>query len=222
VGSTVELGGRGGTPAEVIGVSGDARFYTLDQAPVPLYAIQQRARGGTTLVIRVGANPDAVMGMVRASLTRPDVPLSLASLQTMDAVLESSLLVARAVSSTLIAIGLLAVLLATIGLYGVVSYITAGRTREFGIRLALGATPGSISRLVVGYGVKTTLIGGALGTAAGLGAMRALDGMLFGARGSLGIVAAVWAALGAVTLLACTLPAWRATAIPPASALRAD
>lgn len=222
VGSFVELGGRGGAPVEVIGVTGDARFYTLDQAPVPMYAIQQRGRGGTTLVIRAGASPDAVMGMVRAALTRADVPLSLASLRTMDAVLESSLLVSRAISGTLMAIGLLAVLLATIGIYGVVSYITAGRTKEFGVRLALGASRRSISRLVIGYGVRTTLVSGALGTAAGLGALRVLDGMLFGARGSLEVVVAVWVALGAVTLLACSLPARRATAIPPASALRAD
>lgn len=222
VGSVVELGGRGGTAAEVIGVAADARFYTLDQPPVPLYAIQRRARGGTTLVIRTDANRDVVLGMARAALTRSDIPLALASLRTMDDILESSLLVSRAITSTLMAIGALAVLLATIGLYGVVSYITAGRTKEFGIRLALGASRTSISRLVIGFGLRTTLISGVLGTAAGLGALRALDGMLLGARGSLAVVTAVWVALGTVTLVACTLPARRATAIPPASALRAE
>jgi hypothetical protein len=222
IGSTVELGGSGGTPAEVIGVAADARFYSLDQEPVSLYAIQRRTHGGAVVLIRAERDIEVVAGMVRAALTRPDIRFALVGLRSMDAVLETSLLLSRAITNTLLAIGVVAVLLATIGLYGVVSYITSGRTKEFGIRLALGASRRSISTLVIGYGLRTTIASGIVGTAAGIGAIHVMQGMTSGAQLSFAVVAGVWFALAAVTLAACTLPALSATGIPPATALRAD
>ena len=118
--------------------------------------------------------------------------------------------------------GILAIALAAVGLYGVVSYVTAGRAREFGVRLALGATPSSITRLVLAYGMRLALVGGAAGLILGLGALRAIESMLFGswAYAPLGVV--VGLVLCAVTLAACAIPAIRATAVSPSSALRSQ
>ena len=113
---------------------------------------------------------------VRGLMSRNDVPLTLVQLRTMEDILRNSLLVTRAVSNIVMTIGILAVLLAAVGLYGVVSYVMAGRTREFGIRLALGANPSSITRLVLGYGMRLAVIGGAAGIILGLVALRLIGG----------------------------------------------
>ena len=118
--------------------------------------------------------------------------------------------------------GLLAVLLAAVGLYGVVSYVMAGRTREFGVRLALGATPSALMRLVVTYGLRLAAVGGTVGLALGFGALRLIESLLFGSSSSLSLGAVFGVVLLAVTLIACALPALRATRTPPSTALRAE
>jgi predicted permease len=222
VGTFVRLGGEDGTPAEVIGIAADARFIALGEAPVPMYLVQRTTGGGETVLVRTGGDPSAVLLAVRGSMSRNDVPLTLAQLQTMPAILRTSLVVTRAVSDTLIAIGLLAVLLAAVGLYGVVSCVMAGRIREFGIRRALGATPLSITRLVLGYGVRLTVMGGIAGVVLGFGALKLISGMLFGSWSVLPIVGAAGLLLAAVTLVASAIPALRSAAAPPAGALRLE
>ena len=222
VGTFVRLGGPGGTLVKVIGVAADARFRSLAEAPQPMYAVQHRSEGGGSVLIRTRGDPAALLLAVRGSMSRNDVPFTLVQLRTMQEILHSSLAVSRAVSQTLMAMGVLAIALAAVGLYGVVSYVTAGRAREFGVRLALGATPSSITRLVLGYGVRLAVIGGAAGLILGLAALRGMESMLFGswAFAPLGVVVGV--VLCTVTLVACAIPAIRATAVSPAMALRAD
>ena len=222
VGTFVRLGGEDGDPAEVIGVAADARFISLGEAPVPTYVVQQAREGGASVLVRTRGDVAAPMLAVRGSMARNDVPLTLVGLRPMEEILRTSLVVTRAVSDTLIAIGVLAVLLAAVGLYGVVSYVMAGRTREFGIRRALGASTSSITRLVLGYGMRLTVIGATLGVLLGLGALRLISGMLFGSWSFLPIAAVAGAVLAVVTLVACAIPALRATAASPASALRAE
>ena len=222
VGTFIELGGAGGRSAEVIAVSADARFRSLDEAPRPMFAIQRADGGGSALLIRTAGEPGRVLGSIRSVLSRSDLPLTLMRIRTMEDILESSLSVTRAITVTLAVVGALAALLAAVGLYGVVAYITSGRAREIGVRLALGATRRSISRLVLGYGLRLTLIGGLLGTVGGLAAVQAMGGMLFESAGALALVSAVWLVLCAMTLAACAVPSWRAMQIAPASALRAD
>jgi putative ABC transport system permease protein len=159
---------------------------------------------------------------VRGTMSRNDVPLTMVSLRTMDGVLHESLVVARVVTGVLITIGGLALLLAAVGLYGVVSYVMQGRTREFGVRIALGAGAGSIRRLVLGYGVRLAVVGGVAGTALGLLALRALGTMIVGGGSTLPLILAVAVVLGAVTLGACMIPARRAMRSSPAIALRAE
>ncbi len=222
VGAFVRLGGRNGTPAEVIGVAGDVRFIALAEAPQPMYVIQRGHLGGGSLLIRAESDASALLLPVRGAMARNDVPYALVRLQTMEEILHASLTVTRAVSRTLMTMGLLALLLAAVGLYGVVSYVMTGRTREFGVRLALGATPRSIARLVLGYGMRLALIGGVVGLALGVGATRLIQGLLYGSAGFASSVPLFALVLGGVTLAACAVPAIRATAASPASALRSD
>jgi predicted permease len=226
VGTHVRLGGADGQAAEVIGVVTDARFRTLGEAPLPMYAVQYGTgsgiTGGSSVLIRTRGNPAELMAAVRGAMSRNEVPYTLVQLSTMEDILYSSLAVSRAVSQTILVLGILAIVLAAVGLYGVVSYVTAGRSHEFGVRLALGATPASITRLVLGYGLRLAAIGGVAGLLLGLGALRALEGMLSGSWTYAPLGALVGVILCAVTLLACAIPAFRATTVSPASALRAQ
>jgi putative ABC transport system permease protein len=222
VGTFVHLGGKGGRPAEVIGVMANARFRSLAEAPQPMFAVQRTLDGGGTLLIRASTEPTSLYPTVRALMGRSDVPLALVGLRTMEEVLRTSLAVSRAVSATLVTIGILAVLLAAVGLYGVVSYVMAGRTREFGVRRALGASHASIVRLVLGYGMRLAAVGGVVGAGLGLVAIKAIGAMLFGSWSAVPIVLVVALVLAAVTLAACAIPALRATATSPAVALRSD
>ena len=222
VGTFVQLGGRGGTPAEVIGVAGDARFRSLAEAPRPMYTIQRASADPWSVVVRTSGDASTLLLSVRGSMSRNDVPLALVRLRSMEEIVRTSLVVTRAVSDTIMTIGILAILLAAVGLYGVVSYVMVGRTREFGIRIALGASPSSITRLVLGYGMRLTLIGGVVGMILGLGALRLIGSMLFGSWSAVPIAAVVGLVLCTVTLVACMIPAVRATATSPATALRTE
>jgi ABC-type antimicrobial peptide transport system permease subunit len=222
VGRFVYLDGQGGQPAEVIGVAGDARFRSLSEAPQPMFAIQRTRIGGPSVLIRARGDAEALLLSVRSAMSRNDVPFLLVRLQTMQDIVQSSLVVTRAVSQALMALGMLALLLAAVGLYGVVSYVMAGRTREFGVRLALGASPTSITRLVLVYGMRMAIIGGVVGLVLGFGAIRLIGSMIFGSASYVSSASLFALVLGAVTLLACAVPALRATAVGPASALRPD
>ena len=222
VGSFVHIGGKSAPPVEVIGVVGDARFRSLSEAPQPTYFIQQAGVAISSVLIRTRGDADALLLSVRAAMSGNDVPLVLTRLQTMETIMQSSLVVTRTVSRALLSMGILALLLAAVGLYGVVSYVMSGRTREFGVRLAIGATPSSITRMVLGYGMRMTLIGGIIGLALGFSAIRLIGSMIFGSAGHVtsGLLFAL--VLGVVTLAACAVPAMRATAVGPASALRPE
>jgi putative ABC transport system permease protein len=222
VGSFVRLGGEGGEAAEVIGVSGDARFLSLGEPPRPMYVVQRGQGGGSTVLLRTKGDPSSLVLAVRGTMARNEVPFRLSQLTPMEGILRESLAVSRAVSQVLLVLGGLAILLAAVGLYGVVSYVMTGRTREFGIRLALGATPGAIARLVLGYGLRLAVTGGMAGLLLGLGALRGLESLMFGSWGSAPLGLVVAAGLGVVTVAACLLPAARAVRVAPASALRAE
>ena len=222
VGTLIRLGNASGPAAEVIGVAADARFRSLAEAPVPMYVVQRGGWGGNTVLLRTGGDPELLRLSVRGAMAEGDVPLSLSRLDSMGEVLQGSLFLTRAVSDTVLVIGLLALLLAALGLYGVVSYVMAGRTREFGIRIALGAGAQNITRMVLGYGLRLALIGGTIGVLLGLGALRLISGMLGGTWSSTSMTAAAAVLLSLVAILACVIPARRAAATSPAAMLRAE
>jgi putative ABC transport system permease protein len=222
VGSFVELGGKGGRSARVIAVVGDARFYALAESPRPMYAVERIVGGGGTVLIRTTGDPTSLIPAVRGMMSGNDNPLTLTRLRTMEEALDSSLVVSRVISTVILGIGLLAITLAAVGLYGVVSYAMAGRSREFGIRMALGATREEIMRLVLNYGARLAAIGGVIGLVLGVAATRLMRGMLYGDSSAVIAIVSVAGVLGAITLIASMVPARRATAISPAAALRSD
>jgi predicted permease len=222
IGTLVRLGSASGPAAEVIGVAADVHFRSLAEPPLPMFFVQRHDAEAWNVLVRTTSDPAVTLLAIRDAMGSNDVAFTLSRLRTMEDVLRSSLTVSRAVGGTLLAIGALAIVLASIGLFGVVLYVTAGRTREFGVRLALGATRTQIARLVIGFGMRRAAVGGAIGLSLGMGALRLMESMLFGTSELLPISVAVVMQLATVTLVASAIPARRAMAVPPASALQAD
>jgi putative ABC transport system permease protein len=195
----------------------------VSEAPLPsvyLYA-RENARNRMTFVLRTSVPPatlsGAAVGVVRA--LDPEQPVE--AVRTMDEVRDEQLASQRFSALLLGAFAALALVLATVGIYSVLSYIVRGRAREIGIRSALGASTGDVLRLVVREGMTPALAGIAAGTLAALLSSVALQRLVFGVSASdPATLAAVGGTLAAVALAACLVPAWRATRIDPAITLR--
>jgi putative ABC transport system permease protein len=176
-----------------------------------------------TLVVRTDGDPSALAPSLRvvvASLN-PGVPVS--QVQTMEDVVAQSTASPRFYLLLLGAFATVAVLLAAVGIHGVMSYAVSRRTNEIGVRMALGATPGEVLRLVVGQGMVLALVGAAAGVVGALGLTRLMSGLLYGVRPwDPATFAAVCAFLGAVALAASYFPARQASRIDPLTALRHD
>ncbi|MCC7034431.1 MAG: ABC transporter permease [Acidobacteria bacterium] len=213
------------TTVEVVGVVGDVRLTTLDgevratvylpnaQRTIPMMTYALRTEGDPLTV--AGAAIEAVRALA------PNQPVS--RVRALNEVVGQSLARPRIASTALLVFAAVALLLAAIGVYGVIAYSVSQRWTEFGVRLALGASPGAIRGMVVRRGLGLVLLGLALGLAAALPLARALESQLFGVRPfdwpTYGLVAAV---MGLVGLAASWIPALRATRMDPAAALRAD
>jgi putative ABC transport system permease protein len=182
-------------------------------------------RGGRTwyLALRTTGDPLALIGPLRAAVhqLQPNMPLT--EVQTMEAAMESSLGQRRAIMLIFSLFAGLALVLAVVGLYGVMSYSVAQRTREIGVRMALGALGSDVQRLVVAQGLRLCLVGLGVGLLAALALTHVLDSQLYGVSATDPLTFASLAALLlAVATLAALLPARRATRIDPMIALRSD
>ena len=175
------------------------------------------------IVVRTSGNPTAVLPAVRQRLGAIDPDIPIVRPQTMSAVLDQSAGSMR-LSSTLTSVfALLAALLASVGIYSLVSYSVASRTREIGIRMALGANPSSVLRLVVGEGVVLAACGLAVGLAGTWSLTGALKTMLFEVSPiDPFVLAATDVAVLALTVCASLIPAWRVMRVDPTIALRTD
>jgi predicted permease len=193
-------------------------FYPFMQLPEKLMPL---VAGGVAVVLRTAGDPAAIMDPVRRAVRRMDCRDVIYAVQTMDDVLAGSL-AARRFSMILLAVfAALALLLSCVGIYGVISYVVGQRTREIGVRMALGAQRSDVMRLVLGEGAKMALIGVAAGIAAALGLTRPMADQLFGVTPQDPLTfAAVAIVLTLVALLACYLPARRAVRVDPMIALR--
>ena len=220
--------------AEIIGVVGHIRqwgpaadslgsveaqfFYPFMQIPpkmLPLVA------DGTAVVLRTHDDPAAVMTSVRRAVSELDPGAVIYSVETMDAVLSNSLAARRLSMLLLGAFAILALTLACIGLYGVLSYLVGQRTREIGVRMALGAQRADVLRLILRQGVAMALAGVGLGMILSLGLTRLMSSQLFGVTPHDPLTfAGVGLLLIAVSLLACVVPALRAARVDPMAALR--
>jgi putative ABC transport system permease protein len=209
---------------EIVGVAGDLRFFDLAQAQTPsLYLSAAQFPGRSFyLVLRSHGEPDALLPQVRAAVADIDPLLALTPM-TMQARVDAALSTPRLLAALTSGFAALALLLAALGVYGVVAYTVATRTREFGLRLALGSTARRLLQGVLASGLRLALAGMLIGGLLSLLVARALDGLLFQVEPfDPWVVLAVAALLGAVALLACLLPALRTLRIAPSSALRHD
>jgi predicted permease len=210
----------------IVGVVGDEQFDALDKPmpPVVYFPFAQDPEGSFYIVTRATTG-EAVLPSIRAAVASFDPDLPLYGVQTLARTAsDSNAMFLRSLVTRLLAWFALAALgLAGIGVYGVLAEAISARTREIGVRLALGSTPAGIARLVVRAGIGPAIAGLLAGVALTLIASPAVRSLLFGVRPMDPLsLAAVVALLALVTLAACALPAWRAMRLPVTTALRAE
>ena len=210
---------------EIVGVVKDAKYYSMrEETPRMVYLPYLQDPGAwreTNLQVRTASDPLSMAAAIRRELQALDPNLPVFGVKTLKTQVDESLVQERLVATLASFFGLLALLLACVGLYGVLSYTVSQRTSEIGIRLALGAQTGDVLRLALKQGMLTVLLGVAVGLPLALGLMQLMRTMLFGVKATDPLTfAAVTGLLTGVALLACYLPAWRATKVDPLVALR--
>jgi predicted permease len=207
----------------VIGVVGDVKQDSrAETAPPTIYWFSRdRDWSGMTLVLRVAGEPTAVAGAARAVIRDLDPEQPVESVRTMVDVRDELLTSQRLGAQLLAAFAIVALALAAVGIYSVLSYIVRGRSREIGIRAALGAQTRDVLRLVVVEGMTPALIGIAVGAAAALAVSAALNSLVYGVSASDPLMLATVAGiLALIALGASVVPAWRAARLDPLSTLR--
>jgi predicted permease len=225
IGRRLKTGGADSTDPwlTVVGIVGSVKQYDLEtDSRVALYFPSQQASEGTRyLVVRTTVPPLTLSSAIAAEVKAMDPNIPIFELKTMDQWLYESLARRRFAMLALGLFAALALLLALVGIYGVMSYSVAQRTSELGIRLALGAQPADVLRLILAHGLTLVLYGVALGTAASFVVTRLLASLLFGIKATdLVTFGVVSGTLICVALLACFIPARRATKVDPLVALR--
>jgi macrolide transport system ATP-binding/permease protein len=211
--------------AEVVGVVRDSREKGLTSVPRPaLYLpLLQEYRPDLTLHVRTATAAPTLLAALRREARSLDPQLPIYNLQTLEQQKDGSLYTERLAATLLTLFGLLALSLAVVGLYGVLSYAVAERTREMGIRTALGARPRDLLKLVVGRGVSLTFVGLVIGLGAAFALTRLMEKLLFGVSATDPLTfVLIPLLLAGVALLACWIPARRATRMDPLAALRHD
>jgi predicted permease len=212
-------------PLKIIGVVQSTRYSDLHSPPPPaMYVdIQQGTAYMPTLHVRLaaGANAADVTTEVRREFTNIDRNFPVFEIKTLADRVNDSLARERLVGQLAGAFGILALALVVVGLYGVVAYTVAQRTREIGLRMALGAQKGDVLRLVLGQGMSLAVGGVGIGLVGGLALTRFLSSLLYGVKPTDPLTfALVLLGLLAVAVVACYIPAWRATKVDPMVALR--
>jgi putative ABC transport system permease protein len=211
-------------PTEIIGIVNDVRYADLTAAvrPMTYWPHPQLAYPGMTLTVRA-ANPRGLASAIEREIHAIDADQPVADVRTMEDWMTRALSRERFTSTLLVAFAALALLLAAIGIYGVMSYAVSQRQSEIGVRLALGANAGRVQRMVLASGVKLIVAGLAIGIAAGVVASRSLTGLLYQTTASdPATIALAVGLLGAVATLAIYLPARRASKLNPMVALQSD
>jgi putative ABC transport system permease protein len=207
----------------IVGVVTDEKQDGLDRPaePTEYSSIAQRTQNPLTFVVRTTVAPDAAIAGARAQIGAVDKDLALTRIATLEEVVDSSMTDARFRTTLLAAFAGIALFLAALGIYGVLAYFVSQRSRELGIRLALGARPAALFRMVVGQGMRPVAIGAALGLGGAVAVTTLMESLLFGVMPvDPAAYAVATAALAAIAVVACALPALRATRVDPLTALR--
>jgi putative ABC transport system permease protein len=223
VGRRLKTGGATGGFCAVLGVAGNVRNLELGEEPrAALYlALSQFPQGTMSLLVRSPLDRGALLAALRRELAAVDPELPLASIRSLDELVAGPAAEPRFNALLLGALACGALLLAAIGLYGLLSYWVSERTRELGVRMAVGARGGDVVALVMGQGLRVALTGVVAGALGAWAASRLLTGLLFGvSRGDPATYVVVSAVVAGTAALACYLPARRAARLDPLAALR--
>jgi putative ABC transport system permease protein len=223
IGKRLQLRRSSGPFLEVIGVAGDGKYITLGEDPMPYMFLpcRQSYKSRMTILIRSQADPASLATGLRREVAALDETLPVFGIKTMPQFMERSLWAASNVAGLVGGFGLAALLLAAVGIYGLMSYSVAQRTREIGIRAALGAQPGDVLRLVAKQGMLLALVGIAFGLAGAFALTRVMSSMLLATSATdPATFSVITVLLALVAFLACYIPARRATKVDPMIALR--
>jgi putative ABC transport system permease protein len=226
LGQRVNFGANGGyekNEGEIVGIVGDVRHFGLDAPIAPTFYVplSQAGMDGVTLVIRAQASPASLGQPARKLVQEIDRDALVGEPVMFETLLESSLGQRRFYMMLLGAFAALALVLAAVGLYGVISYSVAQRTQEIGIRVAMGASRRQVVSMVMKNGLRLVLLGLAAGQGMALMLHRTMQGLLVGVSPTDALTLLVAAVvLLLVAILACYVPAWRAARVDPLVALR--
>jgi len=214
-----------GKEFEIVGVSADYKVSSVGETSTPYvhYPVTQRPGTGESMLARTRGDAAALVSAMRRELTALEPNILFLETQTMDTQVAATLLPAKMGAASVSAVGIVAMALASIGLYGVIAYSVARRTREIGIRMALGARPAAVVGLVMRQGLTLAVVGIGAGALLALGAAKAVAGALYGVSF---VDPLAWSGaivlLLAVSTLANVVPARRASIVDPSRALRAE
>ena len=219
--------GQGGfyDHAEIVGVVGDVRYGQMDELPrADVYLpFQQSPIGGMMIYLRTAGDPAIAVAGLREQVHALNRDLPVFDIRTMEERMRESTGKARFSATLLTVFAGIALLLSAVGIYGVMAYVVTQRTREIGIRMALGARPGDVLGLMLRRGAILAIAGVAIGTAGALGATRVLTTLLYEVRpNDAATYLAIAVLLLLVTVVASYVPARRAAAVDPSSALRSE
>jgi predicted permease len=210
---------------KVVGVARDSRHHRLNEGPDPMFYLPsaQTYRPALSIHVRVSGDPAASAAAVRSAVRTLDSNVPLFDVATLESRTRLATITERVAGTFIGAFGVIALLLAAVGIYGVLSYTARQRTRELGIRMALGAGRREVFGLIVGDGLRLTAVGMAIGITAAVGLSGLLRQRLYGI-GEMDAVtyAMVVALLSVVAFAACAIPAWRAARAQPLDALRTE
>jgi macrolide transport system ATP-binding/permease protein len=225
------LGGRirlGQNLAEVVGIVADSKYGSINERPLPqlFFPLSRNDASTLRLFVRAAGDPSPMVAEVRNAIRGIDPALPVYDARTLNEHMQVAVFAQRMAANLLGAMGVLALLLAAIGLYGVMAYAVSQRTQELGIRLALGASPSSLLNMIVGQGMKLTMLGLVIGLALALGAFGSIGAVrtLLPGISPLDPVTfvSVPVVLASIALLASWIPGRRAGRVDPVVALRVD
>jgi predicted permease len=225
VGKTVRVRGADGPEFQIVGVSADHKVLSVSESPTPFLHTARAQRPGpyACVIARTRGDAGALLREMRGAILQLEPNVVFVENSTMEGEVATTLFPVRAGAWVVSGVGLMAMLLAAVGLYGIIAYSVARRTREIGIRLALGARPASVVGLVMRQGLVLALIGLVAGGAIAAGATRSIAGVLYGI-GTADPIA--WGGAALVILLVAALanliPARRAARVDPSIALRTE
>jgi predicted permease len=225
MGQRISVDGPDGPWREVVGIVRDSKYGSLGEEAVPVayLPLAQNHETGVTLYVRASVPPGSLVPALRREIQRLEPNLPVPEIRTMSETIGTSLYAARMGAWMIAAFGGLALLLAVVGIYGVLSFSIARRTREMGIRLALGARTRQVFLLVIRDGMWLVAIGTGIGLATAIAGARSLRAFLYGVTpNDPTSFAAAIAVLGVVALVACAIPARRAIRVDPVATLRQE